>query len=151
MHSAPSVSYPVGRSRWAGAMLLVAWALGACATALWCVQVQPSGGRALPVVALVVASGVAGGWSWARHPSGTLAWDGESWSWSGERAAGGTLEVVLDLQRLLLVRWRGPSSGGWLWLEKSALPARWDDLRRAVYSRARPQALPGAQPPGAKP
>jgi toxin CptA len=151
MHSAPSVSYPVGRSRLGGAMLLVAWTLGACAITWWCVQLQPSMSRVLPALALVLVSGIAAGWAWARAPRGSLAWDGESWSWTGERDTGGALDVVLDLQRLLLVRWRGPARAGWLWLDKSAQPARWDELRRAVYSRARPQALPGAQPPGAKP
>ncbi len=29
----------------------------------------------------------------------------------------------------------------WLWLERAGRAERWEDLRRAVYSRARPQAL----------
>jgi toxin CptA len=151
MHSAPSVSYPVGRSRLAGSILLVAWTLGACAIALWWLRVQPSMWRVLPAVALVLAAGAAAGWTWVGAPRGSLVWDGESWSWSGERDASGMVQVVLDLQRLLLVRWRGAAGPAWLWLDKSARPAYWDDLRRAVYSRARPQALPGALPPGAKP
>src|SRR5438445_3812340 len=102
MHSAPSVSYPVGRSRLAGAMLLLAWMLGAGAIALWCAQVQPSAARVLGATALVLASGATAGWTWVRTPQGKLAWDGDSWSWSGERDGTGTLQVVLDLQRLVL-------------------------------------------------
>jgi toxin CptA len=153
MHSAPAVSYPVGRSRLGGVLLFAAWALGAVAVATWCMQVQPSAARVLSALALVLASGAAAGWSWVRTPRGALAWDGESWGWSGEGKVDGSgaLEVVLDLQRLLLVRWRGPDRAGWLWLDKSARPERWEDVRRAVYSRARPPAPPGAQAPEAKP
>jgi toxin CptA len=151
MHSAPSVSYPVGRSRLGATLMLGAWVLGAGAAAWWWAQVQPATWRAMAAAGLLLASGVAAGWSWACTPRSTLAWDGDSWSWSGQQDASGTLEVVLDLQRLLLVRWRSPAGAGWLWLERPALPARWDDLRRAVYSRAGPEAPPGAQSPRAKP
>jgi toxin CptA len=58
----------------------------------------------------------------------------------------------LDLQRLLLLRWHGAAGGvQWLWAERARHPDRWDALRRAVYSRATPDALQGAKPPAAKP
>ena len=36
-------------------------------------------------------------------------------------------------------------------LERQRCPQRWFDLRRAVYSRASPQARPSARPPAATP
>ena len=82
-------------------------------------------------------------------PRGTLAWDRQSWTWT---AAGvtdlGAVEVCLDLQQCLLLHFRSQSASRWLWLERSHCAGRWDDLRRAVYSRARPQTPPGAEAGG---
>ncbi|HEY0202238.1 MAG TPA: hypothetical protein VGC24_11145, partial [Burkholderiaceae bacterium] len=50
----------------------------------------------------------------------------------------------LDLQsRLLLALYARPGGRGhciWLWLEHRTNPLRWQDLRRALYSRARVDA-----------
>jgi toxin CptA len=44
---------------------------------------------------------------------------------------------LLDTQSLLLVRLDEPTQRArWLWLERRARPERWQDLRRAIYSRA---------------
>jgi toxin CptA len=152
MHSAPSVSYPVGRSRFAAGLLLVMWLFGAAATAAWTIQVQLPvwwrGGAWL----LLAAAGAFAAWHWWRGPRGILGWDGQGWNWSGSgAAAAGVPQVGLDLQYALLLRccWDGQSR--WLWLERASRPERWDDLRRAVYSRARAQALPDARAPAAKP
>jgi hypothetical protein len=68
-------------------------------------------------------------------PTGGLRWDGHDWH--GPDAANASLSVHLDLQRYLLVRLNVPSSPDqWLWLDASSDPVRWDDFRRAVYSRA---------------
>lgn len=40
MHSAPSVTYPVGRSRFPLAWLLLPWGVAALAMVLWAVQTQ---------------------------------------------------------------------------------------------------------------
>jgi toxin CptA len=150
MHNAPSVSYPVGRPRLAGLLAAGLWLVGASATALWLQQVDAPGWRQ-GVAATALA--VIGAWAlrcWLRSPSGELRWDGAGWT-GPAGAAGGALVVALDLQRMLLVRWQAPASPRWLWLERSRCPQRWLDLRRAVYSRARPQALSAARPPGATP
>jgi len=151
MHSAPSVTYPVGRSLFAGVLLLQVWSLAAAAIGLWWAHAGSPGWR-LPVAALaLVAVGAWAAWNWWRSPAGVLAWDGESWSWSANgRIKEGAPQVGLDLQRWLLVRWSGGASTGWVWLERGRLVERWDDLRRAVYSRARPDALQQAEPPAAK-
>ncbi len=150
MHGAPSVSYPVGRSRFMGLMLSLAWLLGVVVTGLWSLY-APSWRPAIGW-GLLAATGSFALWRWWRGASGVLAWDGEAWQWSGQAdARSGTLEVTLDFQRFLLLRWRSDGQSQWLWLERVARPERWDDLRRAVYSRARIEALPAARPPVAKP
>lgn len=54
--------------------------------------------------------------------------------------------VALDLQGCVLLRWRaGRGAVGWLWLDRASAPARWDDLRRAVYSRAIVDAPPSSR------
>ena len=141
MHSAPAVSYPVGRSRLAGALLLLIWLTALAATGLWWAQVQVAGWRWGAAVLLLACTGAFAAWHWWHAPVGTLAWDGESWNWSAKgRVEAGEPDVRLDLQHWLLLRWRGGQGGCWLWLERAPLAERWEDLRRAVYSRARPQA-----------
>jgi toxin CptA len=61
------------------------------------------------------------------------------------------LEVSLDLQRSMLVRWAGSGGSRWFWLERASRAERWEDLRRAVYSRAAPQAPPDAKRPTTTP
>jgi hypothetical protein len=152
MHAAPTVTYPVGRSRFAGALLLVAWLAGLAACVSWWLAMQSPGWRlAVAGFALSVA-GIAAARLWWQCPVGELRWDGAAWHWSGRGGVTlSALEVGLDLQGQMLVRCRYGKSTQWLWLERSRRAHRWDDLRRAVYSRARPDALRQAMPPAAKP
>lgn len=95
---------------------------------------------------------------------GLLRWDGKGWSLDHPSGSAHdepvTLQqapqVLLDLQSHL---WLCATTAGrgrlWLWLERSAQPEHWWDLRRAVYSRARlggdhvdakaPAPLPGRE------
>ena len=154
MHGAPSVSYPVGRAPLAAVLLLAAWLCGAAAATAWWWQ-QGSGFFGWRLSAMLLALSLAGtvaATSWWRAPSGTLAWDGECWTWmSRSGTETGCVRVALDLQRSLLLHWSAPGASRWLWLVRASHAERWDDLRRAVYSRARPQALQQAEPPAAKP
>ena len=150
MHSAPSVSYPVGRALFAGLLALVLWTAGAAVTWLWLRDSDASGWRHAAGAILLA---LIGGWSllaWLRSPRGELQWDGAGWT-APQEASAGSLRVVLDLQQVMLVRWLPPQSGQWIWLERRRSPQRWLDVRRAVYSRARPQALSPARPPAATP
>jgi len=150
MHSAPSVSYPVGRSRFAGGLLMCAWLLGAAACVAWRLTSPPSGLRSSAAAAtLVLAAGIAA-WHWWRMPSGTLSWDQEQWSWRGAHMPAAALQVSLDLQHWMLLRWGSSRRSSWLWLERASGPDQWSDLRRAVYSRARPEAPPAVRPSAAK-
>lgn len=153
MHDAPSVTCPVGRSVWAALIVALLWLAGAAVVGLWSAQPQVTAWRVALAWGAVGCGALVSAWSIWRAREGVLAWDGEAWSWSrrGAAPAAGRVRPGLDLQRVLLVRWDGGTSGCWLWLERRRCGARWDDVRRAVYSRARPEALPAAEPPVAKP
>jgi toxin CptA len=139
MHNAPAVSYPVGRSPFALAAMTLAWLAGAVGIALWAVQAQVASASVVAASAVLAACGLIALRSWLRSPRGTIAWDGLCWTWTiASEAQSGTPEVALDAQRVLLLRCNGGRRAQWLWLERGAQPARWNDLRRAVYSRASP-------------
>ncbi|MCM2252139.1 MAG: hypothetical protein NDJ19_07250 [Ramlibacter sp.] len=132
--------------------MLVALLLGAAATASWWLQSPSPGWRLGGACAVLALAAAFAAWRWWHSAQGTLSWDGESWTWSGGRLAqAGAVEVGIDLQRSLLLRWTSGRQTQWFWLDRSRAAERWDELRRAVYSRARPQALPGARPSAAKP
>lgn len=153
MQRAPSVSYPVGRPLSAGLLLAVLWSAGALACGSWAVQSDHATALAIAAAACISAGSFAGTWWW-RSPLGSLEWDGARWSWTAAPGGGpldaGQATAVLDLQQVVLLRCAGEGPR-WLWLERSALPARWPALRRAVYSPA-DSPVPGeAQPPSARP
>ena len=150
MHNAPSVSYPVGRSRFAGALLLCAWLLGAAACLAWLFSSAATGWRVGAMGVALLLTGVLAAWHWWHMPCGMLGWDQERWTWSGSAGPRDRPEVRLDLQHGLLLYWRAAPASDWLWLERASCPALWTDLRRAVYSRARPDAPPEARPTAAK-
>jgi len=150
MHNAPSVSYPAGRSRLAAELLLGVWLLGCAAAVLWQFH-RPDLWRMATMLATLCGAGAFAASHWWRTPSGTLAWDGEVWTWSAHpEAAAASVEVGLDLQRALLLRWSAGDLSRWIWLDRDTRADRWDDVRRAVYSRARPKALQPAPRPAAK-
>ncbi|MES2186894.1 MAG: hypothetical protein V4505_20260 [Pseudomonadota bacterium] len=156
MHSAPSVTYPVVRSRRAALLLAAAWALGAVPVACWAAGAPAVGAVELAASAWILVSGVLAAMSWRHAPRATLAWDGQHWRCDtpGLPPAEGLWEgdaiPTLDLQSLLLVRFQ-PVRGGtrWLWLDRSAAPAAWHGLRCALAARPRPVPLEPAPVPEA--
>ncbi|MCE3271092.1 MAG: hypothetical protein K0S57_1489 [Ramlibacter sp.] len=162
MHAAPSVSYPVGRSAFAAALLALLTAAGLAAVLAFTLQSTVFGWRQAVAWAAFAVAGLLAAAAWLRSARGVLHWDGLAWQWEeAGAAASGEPEIALDLQPRLLLRWR--SEGGavrWLWLERESAPSHWDALRRAVYSRANapipafPQEgkeRPAGQPPAAEP
>ena len=153
MHAAPSVSYPVGRSRFAAVLLAAVWLLAAAATLAWTLATALPGWRQALAGAVLAACGLAVLAGWLRSPAGTLAWDGGAWRWGhdGEGEAGQP-ELALDLQARMLLRWV-PAQGSprwrtrWLWVEREAAVSHWDALRRAVYSRANTTGASHGGPP----
>ena len=152
MHAAPSVTYPVGRSRFAGVLLALLWLAGlAGAVAFWLQSAAPGWRQGLAVAA-VAAGGAFALAGWLRASSGSIAWDGAGWRREqGAQTTTGHPELALDLQRRMLLRWV-PDGGrtAWLWVERNAAPSHWAALRRAVYSRANTGAPQGAEPPVAE-
>ena len=150
MDSAPSVSYPVGRPLFAGLLAAGLWLAGVAVSLLWTFEADVPGWRHGATALAVAACGAYALLSWRRLPTGVVNWDGTCWTVPPDLQAG-RLQITLDLQQRLLVRWHGPGRVRWLWLERQRCPERWFDLRRAVYSRARPAALPAVRPPAATP
>jgi len=161
MHAAPSVSYPVGRSAFAGRLHALAAALGLAAVAGWCLQSAAVDWRHALALAAVLVAGAIAARGWLASPRGTLRWDGAGWQWEeGADAAAGQVEIALDLQSRLLVRFHADEGAvRWLWVEREAKNADWEALRRAVYSRASApipafdrgtETPPAAKPPAAE-
>ena len=141
MHSAPSVSYPVGRCAfqrrcWLG-LLLCAWVV----LGVWSYQ-QPFN-VAMAWSGLCAVTAAVLGWASLQH-IGTLSWNGQVWCLHGRGDAWedelGMLQVVLDVQEALLLRWQPASDmlnakSQWLWLGAQTAGDPWQSLRRAVYQR----------------
>ena len=156
-YPAPSVYYPIGRSRTLAAVLalvqlgslaiLVAWFLHGAGAA-----------RSPMLASLMLWASVAALALrfWMRLPVGTLGWDGEGWQLHratgspAEQSLGEFVVVQIDLQHHLALSFPAAHPGVWLLVEQQREPARWLDMRRAVYSRpsaARPAPV-GTQPEG---
>lgn len=136
MHSAPAVSYPVGRSYTRSLVYVLPALLAAVACAAWAWQSASPDVLRVPVLllgGLVLARATQAA---RQPPQGRLIWDGQSWRW--ETTAGaqpGAVHARLDGQQRLLLEFH-PAEGRtlWLWLERGMAPLAWDDLRRAVYT-----------------
>lgn len=144
----PSVVFPIRRSSALAAVLSVLVLLGVAAISWWTIAgAGTSIWQPLLAWAAWLLALVGGLHFWLTQPRGALHFDGQQWHVQVQRqglslhALSGPPEVLLDVQAHL---WVGIAPAGrrrmWLWLERSHQPERWMDLRRAVYSRARPGA-----------
>ena len=133
------------------------------------VSVRGTGGRgwrALQVLLPALAAGVSGAWllahaqasplpavlpalavgAWALRHSlprpRTLAWDGQQWLCDG---LAGELQVMIDLDRWVLLRWRSPGAR-WRWTAQGAAESGpfWPLLRAALHARRPAPALPAS-------
>ena len=156
MHTAPSVRYPVGRSRFLGRAAFLVWLVGAGVVAAWAVWAAAGWVAAMAAAVALGAGGLLRRW-WDGQTGGELAWDGSAWTWSsGPNPASQpvvTIQqpyVVLDLQKHLWLRLvQDPSvpdspcartAPSHVWLEQACSPDKWYGIRGAVYSRAVPAA-----------
>lgn len=147
-HNAPPVVYPLGRSPLLGKVLLVFWLAGLLSVLLWWYATGRFDWRIALGLAAVLMAGLAARTSWTRVAGGQLAWDGDLWHWESASYQAGVAEhqlsVVADFQTRLLLRLENQARASlWLLAEQCAMPDRWLDLRRAVYS---PHKLPTALP-----
>lgn len=156
-HNAPPVVYPLGRSRFLGGLLLVLWLAGLLVLLLWFYVTRQLDWRMVLALATVLGAGMAARTGWNNAPAGQLAWNGEVWRWESSSYQTGIAEyelvVIADFQHRLLLRLENQAHAWlWLWVERKALPERWLDLRRAVYSpykssaTSRPHDLLHAEP-----
>ena len=159
-HNAPPVVYPLVRSRFQDWVLLGLWLTSLLLVLLWAYLTRHLDWRTGLGLVAVFGVGVSAYISTKSAPAGQLAWDGEVWRWESLSYRTGTAEyklsVVADFQRSLLLRLENQARVSlWLWVERQALPERWLDLRRAVYSPHRASApssqhdLLHAEPPPA--
>ena len=142
-YHAPVVHYPIAAPCILGYGVAAVVVLVAVVLLGWAWRV-PAQGLPAPVFAAVLflyllCAGLAVRFVW-RLPRGNLHWDGRVWHWNGQALESqDALRVHWDAQRCLLLSLRLQGQpDAWLWLERRADPSRWGDLRRAVYSRARP-------------
>lgn len=136
MHSAPAVTYPVGRSRFHACLLVCVSLSSFFVGLLWRELGSPDGSRQVLLVLLTLGFGLAAAQVWRRTPQGSLCWDGQNWSWTvGQDGVYGLVAVYFDLQICMVLNLR--TDGGdriWLWPERSHEPTHWNALRRAVFS-----------------
>ena len=141
MHSAPSVSYPVGRCAF---MRRFSFTLASLTFAVWAAWLMQQG--LSPLVFLAGGLwllGCAGAWRSLKQQVGWLTWDGQVWCWHNvplKEDAVGRVVVVLDLQHTLLLQWQSSNTLSSaqsvnLWLSAESASDFWQDLRRAVYAQ----------------
>jgi hypothetical protein len=128
-----------------GGLLLVFWLAGLFSVLQWWNVMRQPDWRMLLAGSSVLLTGLAARTTWDNLPGGQLAWDGDVWRWEsagyqtgvGEHA----LSVIADFQQRLLLRLENPDGASlWLWVEQNAMPERWLDFRRAVYSLRKSRA-----------
>ena len=146
MRSAPSVSFPVGRCRFYGWVLVALAAVGALVLGAWSVYAASQRvwhgvwGAAAWAVWLFFAA-----WSWWRSPTGQLSWEAHAqtrggWMWCSASCPEGAplqrVELVADRQTRVLLRLHNADAlTRWVWAERARNPERWHDLRRALVVR----------------
>ena len=138
MHSAPAVSYPVGRSRFHGWLVLGLSSGAGLTGASWLRQIDAVGWRQWLFLGVLLGACSAAAVAWHRSPRGTLGWDGLCWHWTAAAALSpGLLTAHLDGQFFLLLSLRSDTGKRlWLWPERRLDVTRWSAFRRAVFSRA---------------
>lgn len=137
--------YPIGRSPFLGGLLLVLWLAGLASVLLWWNVTRQFDWRMLLAGFSVLLAGLAARITWDNLPGGQLAWDGDVWRWESPSYQTGVgehaLSVIADFQQRLLLRLENQAGASlWLWVEQNAMPERWLDFRRAVYSPHRSHA-----------
>lgn len=150
MTSAPSVTYPVGRSRFYAWVLVALAVSGAAVLGVWMASVEPRriwpGWLGTAAWLLWLAFAV---WSWWRSPVGQLRWDVAAptqkdakpgaWLWRSASSPEGTplqrVDRMIDLQNhVLLCLHSADALTRWVWVERVRDPVRWRDLRRALVA-----------------
>ena len=133
------MTFPLGRSHLHGWILLCGSIAGVLLVSAWVVGSQQLGWQQLTGIAAVFVASWVAFRGWKNSPAGQLAWDGQVWRWEGPGYQAGVAQydlwAVADFKNVMLLRVENQAHATlWLWAERQALPERWLDLRRAVYS-----------------
>lgn len=145
MHRAPALSFPLGRSRFLGTLVLLTGLSGLAVGLFWHLALDGSGWRQAVFALTWLSVFVFAFRSWWHTANGKLRWDGQSWHWTDAATTlSGQLGVHLDWQFCLILSLR-PESGRRIWLcpERWRDVTHWNALRRAVFAR---QGADSAQP-----
>lgn len=146
--SPPSVTFPLQRSILALQLVWSGWAFGALAVAAWSLRSGSLDWRHMLAAVAVILAALAARTSQSSELADNdarLRWDGQGWHWVATESERAVRPVVhQDFQSLLLVRLQGDHAAMWMWLERSACPERWLDLRRALYAKSPAQASDSA-------
>ena len=137
MHSAPAITYPVGRSRFHAALLAGIALVTLLVGLLWQNLGNPQSWRQGLYAVTAIGFGMLAFQGWRRTPDGNLHWDGQAWNWTaGTVVLGGKVGVHLDLQFCMVLSLRmGDGTRVWFWPERRSDPVRWNALRRAVFAQ----------------
>lgn len=141
MHSAPAVSFPLGRVPGLVYFLWAIWGLGAGVAGMACYffgsNLADAGWRQAVLVIAVLAAAAGLGHFLRCLPTGVLRGAGGLWQLDDPVGllADARASVHVDLGRLMLVRLVGAAGQArWLCLARGQAPERWRALRRALHS-----------------
>ena len=138
MHHAPAVGFPVGPGSMRWLYLCALTAGGVAAAAYGSTQPDPFGVRSAVALGAWLVSLGATGWAARHDQAGLLKYVAGEWTWySRGLAIRGSVTVMVDLQRMLVVIFTGQDDQRlWLSLHRRSEPAAWAALRRATASTA---------------
>lgn len=138
MRSAPTVSYPVGRSRFQAGLLGLLGLGGVALAAVWRDPFGAWGWRQVLFATLFGMAWLGALRAWLKAPAGVLSWDGQGWTWQGlQTEPCSAVRVHLDLQGVMLLG--AVLNNGrilWLWPQRSSDGIAWTAFRRAVFHMA---------------
>ena len=135
MHRPPAASYRVVRSRWLGAALLFLWLLASVNIIVFAwLQQRSEAGAAMALLCLL-----AGIWAlrgWLKMPTGTLRWDGEHLHWQGFDAPVASLNILIDMDFLVMLRLHRAAGQTHSVVLTSTRDQDWPAIRRVLVALA---------------
>jgi hypothetical protein len=141
MNSPPPVRFPIGRSLHWGRLIAGVWLLALIALLAALALHAPARSNVVAWL-IALAAFLLGAWLalrlWRGQVVGALIWTGAEWFLEQESTMTAIAHpgIHFDGQHGLLLRARPGRRAVWLWVERSANPARWHALRCALYARA---------------
>ena len=137
MHAAPTVHWPVQRLRPVAGALALLWCIGLLTHLCWWLLSPVAASAHFGALLVLCISGGLAGRFWIRSPVGQLQSTDQDWLWTPERAlpVRGELEVCIDLQRIVLLRFmHGRGRVAWLWATSLEDAGAWRAFRRALFA-----------------